>query len=51
MEVIFASKALKDLKHWKSSGSPKIQKKITELVNSISEHPFTGIGKPEPLKH
>ena len=43
MEIIFAPKALKDLKHWKSSGSSKIQKKITDLVS--------GIGKPEPLKH
>jgi toxin YoeB len=51
MEIIFAPKALKDLKHWKSSGNSKIQKKITDLINSISENPFAGIGKPEPLKH
>jgi len=51
MEIIFAPKALKDLKHWKSSGNPKIQKRIAELINSTSENPFTGIGKPEPLKH
>ena len=49
MEIIFAPKALKDLKHWKSSGNNKIQKKITDLVNSISEDPFNGIGRPEPL--
>lgn len=51
MEIIFAPKALKDLKHWKSSGNNKIQKKITDLINSISKDPFNGIGKPEPLKH
>jgi len=51
MEIIFAPKALKDLKHWKSSGNSKIQNKITDLINSISEDPFIGIGKPEPLKH
>lgn len=51
MEIIFAPKALKDLAYWKSSGNIKIQKKITDLVTSISEDPFHGIGKPEPLKH
>ena len=25
-------------------------KRITVLLNDILEHPFTGIGKPEPLK-
>ena len=42
---------MKDLKHWKSSGNSRIQRKIMDLINSISESPFTGIGKPEPLKH
>ena len=26
-------------------------KKITTLLRDISEHPYTGIGKPEPLKY
>ncbi len=25
--------------------------KITTLLNDIAEHPYTGIGKPEPLKY
>jgi len=25
--------------------------KINRLLKEISRHPFTGIGKPEPLKH
>jgi YoeB-like toxin of type II toxin-antitoxin system len=50
-KVIYAPKALKDLGYWKSSGSHKIQKRITELINAIAEDPFKGIGKPEPLKH
>lgn len=29
----------------------KIQRKINELIKSISRTPFTGIGKPEPLKN
>ena len=51
MEIIFAPKALKDLKFWQTSGNPKIQKKITDLITSISENPFAGIGKPELLKY
>ena len=51
MEIIYAPKAIKDLKHWKSSGNTKIQKRITDLIISISDDPFSGIGKPEPLKH
>ena len=47
MEIIFAPKALKDLKHWQSAGNAKIQKKITDLVIAISEDPFKGIGKPD----
>ena len=48
MEIIFA---LKDLKYWKSSGNARVQKKITTLIAAISNDPFNGIGKPEPLKH
>ena len=28
----------------------KIQKKINDILKNISRTPFTGIGKPEPLK-
>ena len=29
----------------------QIVKKIKDLIKSIRESPFKGIGKPEPLKH
>lgn len=29
----------------------KVQQSIKQLLISISETPFSGIGKPEPLKH
>ncbi|MDR0437981.1 MAG: Txe/YoeB family addiction module toxin [Bacteroidales bacterium] len=51
MEIIYQKQALEDLDFWKLSGNKQIQKKITELLNDIVQHPFTGIGKPEPLKH
>lgn len=29
----------------------KMVKRINKLIKDIRRHPFTGIGKPEPLKH
>lgn len=51
MEVIFTSAALAHLQEWKKSGNIGVQKKISELIASIKETPFEGIGKPEALKH
>ena len=51
MEVDFLDKALDDIDFWKKSGNVKIQNKIIRLLESISKTPFSGIGKPEPLKH
>ena len=33
------------------SGNKSIQKKINELITSIGQTPYSGIGKPEALKH
>ena len=33
------------------SSNKAVQAKITSLLASIRETPFTGIGKPEPLKN
>jgi toxin YoeB len=30
---------------------PSFCDKIDELLEDIEKHPFTGLGKPEPLKH
>ena len=50
MEVILLKKARKDHDFWKQTGNVKIMKRITELLKDIEKHPFTGLGKPEPLK-
>lgn len=39
------------LSFWKKSGHKAIQNKIAQLIEDILKTPFTGIGKPEPLKH
>jgi toxin YoeB len=51
MEIVLSSAAGKDWEFWKKSGNKQIQKKIEELIIDIQEHPFTGIGQPEALKH
>ena len=51
MEIEFLGKALVDIDYWKKSGNKSIQTRITKLLDSISKTPWSGIGKPEPLKH
>ncbi|MEO6524152.1 MAG: Txe/YoeB family addiction module toxin [Mucilaginibacter sp.] len=51
MEVAFTDDAKVDLNYWKDHNNPKIKERISQLILSIRQHPFKGIGKPEPLKH
>jgi toxin YoeB len=46
----FSEAAAKDLAHWKLRDAPKITR-IKELLADIGQTPFTGLGKPEPLKY
>lgn len=50
LRIIFSAEALNDLSFWKQTGNKKIQKKISSLLIAIQSEPFSGIGKPEPLK-
>lgn len=51
MEIVFLEQAEKDREYWKRSGNKAVMNKITALLKDIAEHPYTGIGKPEPLKY
>jgi toxin YoeB len=51
VEVDYLDKALDDLDFWKKSGNKTVQSKIAKLLESICLTPYSGIGKPEPLKH
>ncbi len=51
MELVITDKAKEDLRYWKKSGNLPIQKKISQILESIQETPFEGHGKPEPLKY
>ena len=51
MEIVFLEQAEKDREYWKKSGNKIIMQRITALLKDIAEHPYIGIGKPEPLKY
>ena len=50
MEVVLLKQAREDRDYWLKTGNKRIMKRITDLLEDIKKHPFTGIGKPEPLK-
>ena len=50
MLLIFAPEAWEDDLHWQSSDR-KLLKRIDRLIGEIQRDPFSGIGKPEPLRH
>jgi toxin YoeB len=50
MKVIFTSNAQKDMEYW-IKVNPATVTKINELIENIKLSPFTGLGKPEPLKY
>jgi len=49
-KVIFEQTAQEDLFYWAKSDI-KVLKKIIELIEDTQKTPFSGLGKPEPLKH
>ena len=49
-KIALLPRARKDLDEWKKT-DPKTVNKIKDILRDISEHPFTGIAKPEPLKN
>ena len=51
MEIVLLEQAEKDREYWKKSGNKAVMNRITALLKDIAEHPYTGIGKPEPLKY
>ena len=51
MIIRFTKKADADLEYLKKSGNKQLVKKVKELLVSINNDPYTGIGQLEPLKH
>ncbi|MBU2913734.1 Txe/YoeB family addiction module toxin [Reichenbachiella agariperforans] len=50
MKFIFVEESWEDYLYWQKTNK-KYVKKINDLLKAISREPYTGIGKPEPLKH
>jgi toxin YoeB len=49
-EAIFHLEFRQDLRHWINTDR-KIALRTFELIEAVLRDPFTGIGKPEPLKY
>lgn len=48
-QIAFESDAFQDFTDWATTNK-KIYQRIVTLIKDILREPFTGIGKPEPLK-
>ena len=51
MEIILSEQAEEHIAYWKAINNAAVQKRIIALKNAIIVSPYTGIGKPEPLKY
>jgi toxin YoeB len=50
MKYIFVDESWEDYQYWLRTDK-KILARINDLIKDISRTPYTGIGKPEPLKY
>ena len=49
MNLIFSDDSWEDYLYWQNTDK-KLLKRINLLIKDIKRNPFSGIGKPEPLK-
>lgn len=49
MNLVFSSRAWDDLKSWERRDR-RVRKRIEKLIDDCLRSPFSGIGKPEPLR-
>lgn len=49
-ESVFQPEFRNDLRHWVETDR-KVALRAFDLIEAIMRDPFTGIGKPEPLKY
>lgn len=50
MKLIFADEAWEDYLYWQKQDK-KMVERINTLIRETEREPFSGVGKPEPLKH
>jgi len=49
VKLVFAEQAWEDYLHWQAT-APNILGRVNDLIRECQRTPFTGTGKPEPLK-
>ena len=49
-EAVFHPEFHQDLQHWVETDR-KVALRILELIEDVLRDPFTGVGRPEPLKY
>ena len=50
MKLIFSNEAWDDYCYWQKQDR-KMVERINKLIQDVKREPFSGVGKPEPLKH
>jgi toxin YoeB len=50
MDISFTSNGWEDLDYW-IGNDPETVTRIKDLIKSIRQDPFRGLGKPEPLRY
>ena len=50
MKLIWSDNAWDDYLYWQENDK-KMVKRINNLIKDIKRTPYSGLGKPEPLKH
>ncbi len=49
MKLVFADRAWEDYLHWQAA-DPNVLARVNGLIKECQRSPFTGTGKPEPLR-
>lgn len=50
MNLVFSEQAWEDYLYWQKTDK-KLAQRINGLIKEITRTPYSGTGKPEPLKH
>lgn len=50
MKLIFSDTAWEDYLYWQKQDRKTVER-INKLIQDVQRAPFSGVGKPEPLKH
>jgi toxin YoeB len=50
VKIVFSERAWDEYLYWQKADR-KLLDRINQLIREIKRQPFSGIGKPEPLRH